>query len=332
MNLVFIATAKFAVPALEKCLAGPHKVLAVVTQPDRPAGRGLELKPSAVKEVAVAKGIHLYQPEDVNEYEFMRELRALGPDVIVVVAYGQKLSNEILEMPRWYCVNIHPSLLPKYRGAAPVARAILNGERTTGVCVVKVTEKMDAGDILGVARYEIPPDATTIEVEETLSATGADLLAEVLENIKNQAVIELRQNERDASYAKKFEKGDGRIDWMKPSGKVHNFIRALQPFPGAFSFFRGERVAIWKTRAQRTPRSPLKPGSITGMGKDYFRVACGEGEIDVLELQPENKPRMSAADFINGRQPKPTEQFGGPALAPTPAPQPPPPPPAEPPK
>ncbi len=340
MNLVFIGTSTFAVPALEKCASGPHKVLAVVTQPDRPAGRGLELKPSPVKEAAAARGIHLYQPEDINEYEFMRELRALGPDVIVVVAYGQKLSNEILEMPRWYCVNIHPSLLPKYRGAAPVARAILNGERTTGVCILKVTEKMDAGDILGVARYEVPPDATTPEVEEALSAMGADLLVEVLANIGNQAVIELRQNERDASYAKKFEKGDGRIDWMKPSGKVHNFIRALQPFPGAFTFFRGERLAVWKARAQRTPRSPLRPGSISGLGKDYLRVACGEGEIDILELQPENKPRMSAADFINGRQPKPTEQFGGPAAPPPPAVQSPPttipkrpePPPAEPPK
>jgi len=323
MNLVFIGTGSFAVPALEKCLAGPHKVLAVVTQPDRPAGRGQEMRQSPVKEVAVAKGVHLYQPENVNEYEFLRELRALGPDVIIVVDYGQKLSNEILEMPRWYCANIHPSLLPKHRGPAPVARTILNGDRTTGVCVVKVVEKMDAGPVLGLARYDVPPDATTPEVEETLSVMGADVLAEVLENIKNQCVIELPQQERDASYAKKFEKGDGRIDWAKPSGKVHNFIRALQPFPGAFTFFRNERVVIWRTRSLRTPRQPLRFGSITGVGKDYLRVLCGEGEVDVVELQPENKPRMSAADFINGRQPKLTEQFGAPQ--PPPRPQPPPP-------
>lgn len=310
MNLVFIGTGRFAVPALEKCLAGPHKVLAAVTQPDRPSGRGLEVRPSPVKEAAVAKGVHLYQPEDVNEYEFMRELRALGPDVIVVVAYGQKLGNDILTLPRWCCVNIHPSLLPRYRGPAPVARALLNGERTTGVCVVKVVEKMDAGPVLGMARYDVPPEATTPEAEEALSRMGADLLAEVLENIRNQTVVELPQNERDATYARKFEKGDGRIDWGKPSGKVQCFVRALQPFPGAFTFFKGERVALWTVRALRTPRSGRKPGTVTAVEKEILRVACGEGEIDIVELQPENKSRMTAAEFINGRHPAVGDVFG----------------------
>jgi methionyl-tRNA formyltransferase len=310
MNLVFIGTGKFAVPALEKCAGGPHKVLAVVTQPDRPAGRGLEIKPSPVKEAAAAKGIHLFQPEDINEYEFIREVRALGPDVIVVVAYGQKIGNEILELPRWCCVNIHPSLLPRYRGPAPVARAILNGERVTGVCVVKVVEKMDAGPVFGVARYEIPPDATTPEVEDVLSQMGAELLLEVLDNIRGQTVVELPQNDRDASYARKFEKGDGRIDWGKPSGKAHNFIRALQPFPGAFTFYKGHRVLVWRSKALRTPRTGQKPGTITAVDKELLRVSCGDGELEILEIQPENKKRMTAAEFINGHQPKVGEIFG----------------------
>ncbi|HTF56660.1 MAG TPA: methionyl-tRNA formyltransferase, partial [Planctomycetota bacterium] len=186
MNLVFMGTSEFAVPALDKLSGSPHRIMAVVTQPDRPAGRGLEVRTSPVKDVAVARSLHLFQPENVNEYEFLRELRALSPDVIVVVAYGQKLSNDILSLPRWYCVNIHPSLLPRFRGPAPVARAILRGETTGGVCVLKVIEKMDAGPVLGLVRVPIPPDATTPEFEAHLASVGADLLVEVLDNIANQ--------------------------------------------------------------------------------------------------------------------------------------------------
>lgn len=318
MNLVFFGTSAFAVPALERCLEAGHKVLAVVTQPDRPAGRGLELRPSPVKEAALARGLHLFQPEDCNEYEFLCELRALGPDVIVVAAYGQKLGNQILDMPRWYCVNIHPSLLPRYRGPAPVARAILNGERVTGVCIIKVVEKMDAGPILGVARWEVPADATTPEAEVELSRLGADVLVEVIRAIAERRVVEIVQNEKEATYARKFEKGDGRIDFGKPSGKVHNFIRALQPYPGAFTFFRGERLVVWRSRALRTPRSGRRSGTITAVDKDALRVACGDGEVDLLEVQPENKRRMSAADFINGAQPKVDELLGGPRPRPEP--------------
>lgn len=310
MNLVFIGTSKFAVPALEKLLASTHKVLAVVTQPDRPKGRGQEVRPSPVKEVAVAKNVFLYQPEDVNDYEFIREVRALSPDVILVVAYGQKLGKDILEMPRFYCLNIHPSLLPKYRGAAPVARAILNGDTYGGVCVVKVTEKMDAGPILGITRVEIPFDATTPDMEAKLADIGGDLLLEVLQAIHERRHVEIPQDDREATFARKFEKGDGKIDWRKPAHKIHNFVRALQPFPCAFTSLNRTRVTLYRVKPQRLPQRPNQRfGTILAADKDGIKVACGDGEVTILELQPESKRRMSAEEFVNGYKPKVGDAF-----------------------
>jgi methionyl-tRNA formyltransferase len=305
MNIVFFGTSGFAVPALEKLIASKHRLMAAVTQPDRPAGRGQQLHASPVKEAAAAKDVHLFQPDNCNEYEFLRELRALSPDVIVVVAYGQKLGNEILQMPRFYCLNIHPSLLPKYRGPEPVARALLNGDSHAGVCVVKVVEKMDAGPILGITRVPIPPEVTTPELEDQLAVVGADLLVDVLDLIQDRRAIEIPQDEREASYAKKFEKNDGRIDWRKPSAKIQNFVRALIPYPCAFTFLGRSRVVIYKVKGTRYPHRPdHRPGTILGVEKESFRVACADGDVTVLELQPENKRRMAAAEFINGYQPK----------------------------
>lgn len=311
MNIVFFGTSGFAVPALEKLLASTHRVMAAVTQPDRPAGRGQELHQSPVKEVALSKGVHLFQPENCNEYEFLRELRALSPDVIVVVAYGQKLGNDVLQMPRFYCLNIHPSLLPKYRGPEPVARAILNGDAFTGVCIVKVVEKMDAGPVLGIARVGVQAESTTPEMEEQLSVVGAELLVDVITQIGERRQVEIPQDEREASYAKKFEKNDGRIDWRKPAAKIQNFVRALIPYPCAFTFLGGkQRIVIHRVRGSRYPQKPEhRPGSILSVDKDSFRVACADGDLTILELQPENKRRMTAAEFINGYQPKAGQFF-----------------------
>ncbi len=311
MNIVYFGTAGFAVPALEKLLASGHRVMAAVTQPDRPAGRGQALHASPVKEVAVARGVYLYQPESCNEYEFLRELRALSPDVIVVAAYGQKLGNETLQLPRYYCLNIHPSLLPRYRGPEPVARAILNGDSHAGVCITKVVEKMDAGPLLGIARVAVPPEATTPEMEDHLAVEGADLLLEVLGEVQERRAVEVPQDEREATYAKKFEKNDGRIDWRKPAQKIQNFVRALVPYPCAFSLLNGrQRVVFHRVRGQRYPEKPShRPGSIVAVERDQFRVACADGDVAVLELQPENKRRMTAADYVNGYQPKVGQYF-----------------------
>ncbi|MHC4605729.1 MAG: methionyl-tRNA formyltransferase [Planctomycetota bacterium] len=301
MNIVFMGTAKFGIPTLEKLSESPHRVMAVVTQPDRPAGRGRQLRTSPVKEVAQAKDLYLYQPDDVNAYEFLRRLRALSPDVVVVVAYGQKLGNDILTLPRFYTVNTHPSLLPRYRGPAPVARALLNGEKHTGVAIIKVVKKMDAGPILGITRVDMPRDATTPEVEDMLANVGADLLLEVLEKIENRSVVEIPQNERESSYARKFEKRDGRIDWRKPGHKIHRFVCALQPFPGAFTFFRRRRLLLYRTRPEKTRDRPRGScGTITEIARDRFRVLCGDGFLDVLEVKPEGKRRMAVEEFLHG--------------------------------
>lgn len=311
MNLVFMGTAKFSLPALHKLLESRHRVMAVVTQPDRKKGRGLQVRPSPVKEVALEKSLHIYDPEDVNEYETLRELRALSPDVIVVVAYGQKLGNEILSLPRFYTINIHPSLLPKYRGPAPVARAILNGEKHGGVAIIKVVKKMDAGPILGIARTEIPPEVTTPEMEEKLSELGADLLLEVLEKIDDRTVIEIPQNEKEATYARKFEKRDGKIDWRKPARRIVNFVRALQPFPGAFTFANRRRLSLTRVRGEKTPKRPKeRPGTVVDVRPDRLRVSCGDGFVEILELKPESKRAMTAADFLRGAKLRQGDRLG----------------------
>lgn len=301
MNIVFMGTAKFGIPALERLVASDHRVMAVVTQPDRPRGRGQEIQPCPIKQYAEEKNLYLYQPENVNEYEFLRELRALSPDVIVVVAYGQKLGDEILSLPRFYTVNIHPSLLPRYRGPAPVARAILNGDRHSGVSVIKVIQKMDAGPILGMIRAEIPPEATTPEVEEEYSKLGADLLIDVLGKIQDRSVVEVPQKERESSYARKFEKRHGKIDWRKPAQRVANFIRALQPFPVAFGFHNRKRVRFFRARVEESGQRPReRPGTVLKAEGADLHVACGNGVVALLELQGEGKNRMPADEFLRG--------------------------------
>ncbi len=305
MNIVFFGTSKFAVPALEKLVGSPHRVMAVVTQPDRPAGRGQEIHAGPVKQVAEARSLYLFQPENCNEYEFLRELRALSPDVIAVAAYGQKLGNDLLQLARYYCLNSHPSLLPRYRGPAPVARAIMNGEPHTGVCIIKLVEKMDAGPVLGIARVPVPPEATTPDMEQHLAELGGDLLLDVLDMVQKGQAIEVPQDEREATYARKFEKNEGRIDWRKPAFRIQNFVRALSPFPGAFAFLGRTRITIRKVSGQRYPQKPEhRPGTILQASREAFRVACGDGDVAILDLQPENKRKMSAADFVNGYQPR----------------------------
>ena len=303
MNIVYFGTSDFAVPALEKLLDSSFRVMAVVTQPDRPAGRGRELASSPVKQKAEEKNAYLFQPSNCNEYEMLRELRALSPDVIVVASYGQKLGRELLQLPRYYCLNIHPSLLPRYRGAEPVARAIMNGDRDTGVCITKMVEKMDAGPILGLTKVPIPLDVTTPEMEDKLAVIGADLLVDVIGLVKEQTVMEIPQNDRDATHARKFEKNEGRVDWRKPSFRIQNFVRALIPYPCAFSFMDRKRIMFYKVQGNRYPQKPRhRPGTILSIEKDSFKVACGDGDVTILELQPENKRRMSAADFLNGAE------------------------------
>ena len=310
MNLVFIGTARFGIPALEKLASSAHRVLAVVTQPDRPRGRGLEVRPSPIKEKSTELGLHLYRPESVNEYEFLREIRALSPDAIVVVAYGQKLGEELLQLCRFCALNIHPSLLPRYRGPAPVARAILNGERETGVSVIKLVSRMDAGPVFGAVRVPIPPEATTPELEDELSRRGAQLLLEVLDKMEKGQAVETPQNEREATYARKFERREGRVDWRKPARRIVDSVRALQPFPGAFTFHNRRRIILYKVRAERSPARPSeRPGTIVALQPNAFRVSCSDGFVDVLEVQPESRRRMPAEEFLRAAPLRPGDRL-----------------------
>lgn len=302
MNLIFMGSGKFAVPVLEKLAASNYRIMGVITQPDRPAGRGQETRPTPVKELALQKGLHLFEPADVNSYEFIRELNALSPDIIVVCAYGQILQRDVLTLPRYYCVNVHPSLLPKYRGAAPVMRTLLDGETHTGVTIIKVVEKLDAGPILGMRRLQVPAGAGTGELEELLAVQGAELLLEVIGKIEQGTVLEVPQDERDATYAGKFDKAAGQIDWRKNSKFLANFVRAMQPSPGAFTFLGGDRIKVFKAKplALDKPPTGVNPGTVVYLRKEGIYVTCADGVLIIEELQPAGRNKMTAAEFKNG--------------------------------
>jgi methionyl-tRNA formyltransferase len=311
MNLIFMGSGAFAVPVLEKLAGSSFRIMGVITQPDRPAGRGLKPGPTPVKTLAQQKSLHLFEPADVNSYEFIRELNALSPDVIVVCAYGQILKRDLLTLPRYFCVNVHPSLLPRYRGAAPVRRTLLNGETHTGVAIIKVVEKLDAGPILGMRRVSIPEDATSGSLEAALADQGADLLLEVLQKIEQGTVVEIPQDEREATYAGKLSAVDARIDWKKPSRYLANQIRALQPNPGAFTQWGSERLKISKARPLplEQPAKGVQPGTVVFVRKDGIYVTCADGALVLQEIQPAGRSKMTALEFANGARIKVGDSF-----------------------
>ncbi len=301
MNIVFFGTSRFAVPILQKLLESEHRVSSVVTTPDRPAGRGLELASSPLKQFAASKGLHMMQPELLTDYNFSRDLNALAPDVIVVVSYGKKIPNEIISLPRFRCVNIHPSLLPRYRGASPIQSAIVNGDTVTGVTIAGLTSEMDAGPIIAQRQVKIPEDITAGELEKVLQGVAAELLLQVIEQIKLGKVQTREQEKRNVTITRKFTREDTRIDWSLDCIRIYNFIRAFLPAPGPFTVYKGTRIKILKARPIKLKeRVNLPPGVIAFIDKDNFHVSCRGGSIAVLQVQPENKSAMSATDFVNG--------------------------------
>lgn len=303
MNIVFMGSGGFAVPILERLAASDGRLMAVVTQPDRPAGRGQELTQTPVKSAAQARGIHLFQPADVNSFEFIRELNGLSPDVIVVADFGQRLGREILALPRYYCINVHPSLLPRYRGAAPVPRALVNGDTYTGVTVIRVVDQLDAGPILGAVKVPIPPGISTGDLEATLARTGSDLVLEVLGKIEKGTALEIPQDERHATYAKKLDKIDGKIDWGQGAEAIASFVRAMDPYPGAYTFLAGQRTRVLQARSVVLQEPPtLPPGTIVALDRKAIWVCCKDGVIGIEQLQPAGKNPMSAGDYLNGHR------------------------------
>ena len=299
MRVVFFGTPAFAVPTLEALLSSPHQVVGTVTQPDRPRGRGQKTTASPVKEAALAAGLPVLQPVSVKTPDFAAELGALAPDIAVVAAYGQILTQQLLDTPRLGMINVHASLLPRYRGAAPVHRAIINGDTETGVTIMKMVRALDAGPMLATVRVAIPLDQTSDALERELSDAGARLLVRTLDDIAAGRQHEIPQDEAAATYAPRLAKDDGRFDWSWPTVRVHNLIRGLHPWPHATTFAAGRRLILHRSRVGAMA-SGKPPGTIVETTGEHIRVATGDGTLDLIELQAEGGRPMSTRDFLAG--------------------------------
>lgn len=299
MEIVYMGTPDFAVPALEKLIEAGHKIKAVVTQPDRQRGRGKEVLYSPVKECALKYDIPVLQPVKIKAPEAVEQLRAYRADIFVVAAFGQILSREILDMPRYGCVNIHASLLPRYRGAAPIQWAVINGEDKTGVTIMQMDEGLDTGDIITQKEVLIGQEETGESLFEKLSVIGADLLVETLEMIGRDEVTKRKQDPSLSTYARMLKKEDGRIDWSRTSKQIEQQIRGMNSWPSAYTIWNGKTLKIWKAQWNQSVHAHV-PGTILSVEKESVAVACGEGVIRILELQLEGKKRMPVKDFLLG--------------------------------
>jgi methionyl-tRNA formyltransferase len=299
MRLVFLGTPAFAVPTLE-AVADTHDVILVVTQPDRPKGRGQELAASPVKEAALRRGLPVYQPERVRRPEVQAHLEGLKPEIMVVVGYGQIIPQSVIDIAPRGIVNVHASLLPKYRGAAPIQWAIVSGEKRTGVTTMQINAGLDTGDILLARETTIDADETAVELSDRLARMGAELLVETLDGLSRAAIAPQKQDDEQATLAPILKKEDGAIHWTEPAAAIHNRVRGLVPWPGGHTRFRGQLLHIWRARTT-ADRTALQPGRVIA-GAD-FRVACGDGAtLKLIEVQLEGRKRMAAEAFANGQR------------------------------
>lgn len=301
-NIVFMGTPNFAAYILERLIDDTeYQVSLVVTQPDRPVGRKQKMTPTPVKTLAQEHKIEVYQPEIINAEAAIKKITALEPDLILTVAYGQKIPESILNLPEFGAINVHPSLLPKYRGGAPIHYAVKNGDTKTGVTIMYMIEELDAGDMIAQTTFPIENDETTGELFEKLSSVSADLLLETLPKIFDQSIEPVPQNEDDVVYAQTISKSNERIDWNQSAAEIHNHIRALNPEPGAYTFYEGERFKIYQSSIIEE-KTDLTPGKVVAIYKKQFQVACGDGTIlAIREVQPAGKKTMPAVNFLNGR-------------------------------
>lgn len=297
MRVVFMGTPDIAATCLKKILADGFDVVGVYTQPDRPKGRHMKLVASPVKEVAVAAGIPVFQPEHFREEETVTELRELKPDICAVVAYGRILPQKVLDVPPLGCINIHASLLPKYRGSAPYQWAVLDGLAQTGVTAMYLCREMDAGDIIDVSKTPIGENETAGGLLDRLAVLGAELLSKTLRRFEGGKVPAVPQNEAEVSYAPMLDKSICPIDWTKTAQQVHNHVRGLHPWPVATMELQGKTV---KVHATRVVEGSGRPGEILGLTKTGLRIACGEGAVEILSLQAEGGKRMAAPDYFRG--------------------------------
>ena len=304
MRSIFLGTPAFAVPTLERMVEAGHQVLAVVTQPDRPRGRGQNPAAPAVKEAAVRLGLPVYQPERVRRPESVEFLKELRAEVMVVVGYGQIIPQAVIDLAPFGIINVHASLLPKYRGAGPIQWAILNGETRTGVTTMRIDAGLDTGDMLLKEETEIGPEENAVELGKRLAVLGADLLLKTLRGLEKGNIIPEPQNPLEATLAPLLKKGDGVIDWSQPAVAIHNRVRGLQPWPGAYTSFRGNTLHIWKSRVAAGGVRSLSDGAPPGrfVSLKPAAVQCGDGALELLEVQLEGRKRMAAAEFANGQR------------------------------
>ncbi len=306
MNIVFFGTPEFAVLPLRTLLSSEHEVLGVVTQPDRQSGRGRHVSSCPVKIESEKAGLMIFQPVKVSDTDFINELKKISPAAIVVAAYGQILPLALIRLPKFGCINIHASLLPLYRGASPINRAIINGDKKTGITTMLMDEGMDTGPVLLQSEIEITPDDTAGALSRRLSGIGATLLLKTLEGIENGSVKPVPQTGQ-ATYAPILKKTDGLIQWNEPAETIYDFIRGMNPWPGAYSFLEGERVKILRV-APVEGNGP--PGMICAVSKDELLVGTGRGIASIIEIQPAGKPLMPVRAFLQGRKIKEGMRFG----------------------
>lgn len=309
MRIVFMGSPSFAVPSLEALHGSSHDVVAVVTQPDRPGGRKLQLQAPAIKVAAHQFGIPVLQPTTTKTPQFLEEIAAFQPDILVVVAYGEILKRALLDLPPRGAVNLHASLLPKYRGAAPVAWAIVQGESETGATTIQIVEKMDAGPIFLQETCPIHSYDTSELLTRRISLLGAPLLKSTIDLIEQNAITPRAQEESQVSFAPKLKKEDGLVNWNKAADWISRQIRAFDPWPGTFSTLNNIQVKFWLGHALERKTSEL-PGTVLHVQKDGILIACGGGTVlQAVELQPQNKARLPASDFANGYHVQPGQRF-----------------------
>jgi methionyl-tRNA formyltransferase len=304
LRIVYFGTPEFAVPSLQRLLDSSHKIVAVISQPDRPRGRGHQVAPTPTKTVALAHGVDVKQPERIRDPAFLKEIADLSPDLGVVAAYGKILSDELLAIPRLGMINVHASLLPRWRGAAPVHRAVVAGDTETGVTIMRVVQELDAGPVFAMTPHTIGPDDTSVDVERGLAASGAELLLRVVRRIADGRANETPQDPAGVTYAPKITKAEGAIDWTLPSmgaERIHNLVRGLQPWPLVSGRISGARVLIHRS-GLTTALSPDKAGTIVRADGDRLEVAAGDGRVlRLLVIQPEGRRAMAAREFLAGR-------------------------------
>ena len=299
MRVVFMGTPDFSVPTLEKIIEAGHEVIGVVTQPDKAKGRGKKVLFPPVKETALAHDLPVYQPRRARDPEFIEEMKTLNPDVMVVVAFGQILPKAILDIPKYGCINVHASLLPKYRGAAPIQWAVIRGEKVSGVTTMQMDVGLDTGDMLLKKEVLLDEEETGGSLHDKLSTLGGDLLIETLKKIEAGDIHPEKQDDSQAGeYARMLDKNLGRIDFSMPAVEIERLIRGLNPWPSAFTSYNGKTMKLWKAKAENGGQGV--PGQVIHVDKNSFTVQTGQGTLQILELQMEGKKRMDAGAFLRG--------------------------------